>query len=429
MKVGLSGLNIQPLAKALDAETNKNTQTSSATQAAQTTPTKLLDAFDAPLANSLSNAFSIENRVLANSAPFSPKNRLMNSPGFQRLNPEQQKLALEALKTDPFSVTSIINLLNSKGFQSLSSNQKTQALVVCKAADAKGRAELVKLAYREINGKTALLNKDKDGNTLIRSLHLLATQPLHADFAKEKVSRKDLLYGVMQEAADPYQVNQGSHGTCTVTAMQYMLCKQNPAEYVRIMQGITSTSGKTKLRDGSTLRLSPECIKPDDNIFRSTSERIFQASMMDFSNGSLSYNNADDSQPKGKSGLNKDEQKKGLEALFGKKFKHKDGKGFLGLWTNKTAVVNELEKRGKKGQETYVRMHWGDGKKDGHAVVVYKVENGRVYFRNPWGEQSEKEDGKIYNNPPRRMEDKAKGLESMSISDFKKWFKGCFIPS
>ena len=53
--------------------------------------------------------------------------------------------------------------------------------------------------------------------------------------------------------------------------------------------------------------------------------------------------------------------------------------------------------------------------KKGHAVSVVKIENGRVYFRNPDANKSEKS-----NVPGARVEDPKAGIDSMSIEDFKK---------
>jgi len=95
---------------------------------------------------------------------------------------------------------------------------KQSTLEVFRSSGTKGRAELVTLADRQVNGKSALLDVDKNGKALLSGLYSLATQPLHSDIEKASgVTRKNLLYSVMKEAANPGKVNQGSHGTCTVS--------------------------------------------------------------------------------------------------------------------------------------------------------------------------------------------------------------------
>jgi|GEM_PF-1882100 len=371
--------------------------------------------------------------------------KLTNAPGFQQLNASQQQQALQAFNVDPTSVSStnkLISLLNglkpeertstlnnlnallgSQGFQSLSAGEKALALDVFNATDATGRNELVTLANRQINGKSALLDVDKDGNSLLRNLHGLSTQKLNAEFGNVSFSRAQLIGSIIQEAAKPGEVNQGSHGTCTVTSMQYMLCTQNPAEYVRIMQGITSASGKVTLRGGDILELNPGCVGEDSNKKRSHSERIFQASMMDFCNGADAYNNQQDKNTwsflfvsHSYGGLHTGQEKKGLEALFGQGFK-----------VETKNVVGLLTERSQQGKPTYIDMHWGENQSGGHAVVVTEVKDGRVYIRNPWGSYAP--NGSTQTNPPRRIEDRALGLESMSIADFEKWVMGCYLPS
>ena len=86
-------------------------------------------------------------------------------------------------------------------------------------------------------------------------------------------------------------------------------------------------------------------------------------------------------------------------------------------------VLKLIEKR--EPETTYLRMHWGEDKSGGHAVVGVKVENERVYFRNPWGGSGA--DGDLKSNPPRRIEDSTTGLESMTVADFKKWVRGALI--
>src|SRR5262249_27888294 len=72
---------------------------------------------------------------------------------------------------------------------------------------------------------------------------------------------------------------------------------------------------------------------------------------------------------------------------------------------------------------TLVDLRWGDS---GHAVVVTRIENDRVYFRNPWGEVKDVKDGYNYPDPPRRLEDAKNDIESMPFSDSKAHLKNVF---
>jgi hypothetical protein len=65
----------------------------------------------------------------------------------------------------------------------------------------------------------------------------------------------------------------------------------------------------------------------------------------------------------------------------------------------------------------YARLSWDDN--SGHAVQILKIENDRVYFRNPWGGSHYASGvGHGQSGPQRRVEDGANGIESISTSDF-----------
>jgi hypothetical protein len=87
------------------------------------------------------------------------------------------------------------------------------------------------------------------------------------------------------------------------------------------------------------------------------------------------------------------------------------------------SLLEALKQR--SGQQTQMGLQWGS--LGVHAVVAEKVENERVYFRNPWGPSVDPA-GTTYTTPPRRMEDPTVGLESMSVADFKNLIANLFIP-
>jgi hypothetical protein len=348
------------------------------------------------------------------------RTKLMGSSGYQKLSLGEKAQALYTFGANPASDTStkqLVSLLENNNFQSLSSAQKSQALKVFKESSPYGKTELLSLANREVNGKSALLDTDKNGKTLLGSLHRLAARPLgaenptlRAEFKKAGITQQGMLDNIMLETASPGEINQDNKGTCTVTSMQYMLSQQNPAEYARIMQGLVS-KGEVELRGGNEpLKISPGSIERDDAYARSSASRIFQSAMMDLSNGKDDYDNKTDrsTTPLGKisyRGLIPSQMIAGMEALFGGKFK------------NETSNLQDVS---AYPTPVLVGMKWSQhGDKHGrHAVILEKVEDGRVYLRNPWGPQPEKANGSELQNPPRRMENNETGLESMSIADF-----------
>lgn len=160
----------------------------------------------------------------------------------------------------------------------------------------------------------------------------------------------------------------------------------------------------------------------DGNNRRSDSERIFQAAMMEFGNGSYNYDNKKDKNLATGvlgwfgikyGGLTSGDQEKAMKALF--------GTGVV-VRNSKNTIVKELKNRA--GQLTYVTLEWGSGS---HAVVADKIENGRVYFRNPWGSYAAT--GSEQKNPTRRIEDSSLGLESMTLAEFEKCVEQCYLPT
>ncbi|MFT3711173.1 MAG: hypothetical protein QM817_26385 [Archangium sp.] len=320
---------------------------------------------------------------------------------------------------DPARVSDLSALLVQPEFKSLEPRQKAYALDVFDQANAQGRKSLSTLLKRQVDGKSAALDTDSKGVTLIERMSFLARGGMDLRFESASVTRSSLVSSILQEVATPGQINQSNHSTCTVTSMQYMLCNTDPAEYVRLMQGLVN-GGTVKTQSGVTLTRVPDSIANDTATNRSASERIFQSAMMELSNDTKSYSNVSDlnTTPKGdtNTGLWDSEEERGLEALFGHQFTNytgeKDRSG--------SEMLDKL--RGRSPGQTLTNFAWGTGQ---HAVVVTKLENGRVYFRNPWGPTNEKV-GTTKSDPARQIED-ANGLESMTEAEFIDKARNVFI--
>jgi hypothetical protein len=271
----------------------------------------------------------------------------------------------------------------------------------------------------------AFLDQDSRGATLIENLHHMATRDLSPYVMNTEGARQRLLSSVMQEAGKPGEIEQGHHGTCTVTTMQYMLCTQNPSEYIRIMDGL-STDGMAMLRNGKTLYRVNDSMKDDTNPLRSPSERLFQAAMMDYCNGDRRYSNELDQKSgmdydihrNGKktiASLNDGEVRYGLESLFGKTVTTiRDKEQGMRILEQRSQAASDGDRQAK------LCVFWKD-QPSTHSVVFEKIENGRVYIRDSSGlrdlRKGENVDGLI---PATRVEDPAAGIWSLSVEDFKK---------
>ncbi|MBI2378608.1 MAG: LysM peptidoglycan-binding domain-containing protein [Deltaproteobacteria bacterium] len=351
--------------------------------------------------------------------------KVSETPGYAKLSPAV-KQQVDGLATDKASGAVLAGLVNSKGFGQLDAGQQRKTLAVFKESDLGGRFALTGLMNKELNGKTVALDPDAQGNTLIDNLHRMATSPRDAEFAQHGVSKQGLLSSTIAESSRPGEINQSSKGTCTVTSMQQALTARNPAEYVRLMDGLTGPGGEVKLRNGDTLRRDAGSVAPDSATTRSPTERVFQAAMMEYSNGALrDYDNATDKNiirggAAGRwgskflgvkaetGGLNVHGMKRGFDGLFGTDSKLTTG--------NSSEMITRLE--GQKPNTALLSFRWSNNGADGHAVTFDRIENGRLYFRNPWGRNFDAA-GSSKDPPPRKIEDGFTGLESMSLAEAK----------
>ncbi len=314
------------------------------------------------------------------------------------------------------------SLIGSKNFQTLSDEAKAKALDVQEAVPQQSLHSFGKLFAGE-EGQAKIFDKDQKDNTLLDNLHGLSQKPLAGEFAKNGVSRADLLGDVVRETENPgASIAQHDRGTCTVTSLQYNLARRNPAEYARLMTGLSSPKGEVEMANGDTLKRDAGSEAPDSATKRSNSSRVFQSAMMEYANGDLFYDNKVDSHSRSDtgavvaeaeegertgSGLYDYEYDRANAALFGES-KLYQGKG--------SDMFEHLE--GVKPGEAVVALKWSENgdKHKYHAVSFEKIEDGRIYFRNPWG-KNHMAPGTQREPPPRLVEDGWQGLESMSLED------------
>jgi hypothetical protein len=204
--------------------------------------------------------------------------------------------------------------------------------------------------------------------------------------------------------------------------MTFNLALTNPAEYARIATDL-STNGVAMLA-GGVMIAPPSDAFAQDNSNRSVSERLFQSALMRYGRGGK-YTNADTGV-----GLDLDEQIKVLQALNGKGYKSVTHLPHVGGVFDRGEINADTKRELAAGRvPVYARLRWNGG---GHAVEITKIENGRVYFRNPWGAHIDGVStgvGGDYSrkNPPRRVEDPANGIESMSEQDYDRHLKSIVV--
>ena len=350
---------------------------------------------------------------------------------------KSKMLELAAAKgKSPEFMADLHGLSNNPKFEKLSPEERQKTLNVYGTATPEGRTALNGLLDKEVNGKPALLDKAKDGTTALDNLDRFANSNLDkrlTSFGKPEDKSK-VLSGLLQEMNAPAQtINQGDRGTCTVTSMTHRVADKNPGEYSRLVTDL-ATKGEAKLTNGDTIKPPADGFM-EDRGGRTTSERLLQSALMNYARPGEGYQNwnpgkdgtrgtpddgfSDPTNPSSRSldgyppnggGLTYDDNMKVLKGLHGKDFnRHTDD------------LLNRTKKEIDAGRgPVFTGVAWDGGM---HAVEITKVENGRVYYRNPWGPDGVgKTDAAdvtgLDRKPPRRVEDGANGVESMRVEDY-----------
>ncbi len=137
-----------------------------------------------------------------------------------------------------------------------------------------------------------LQSTDAYDGTLLHNLDTLATQPLNPEIVGQggnETLRQSLVDSTLADLAAPTaNVTQNGANTCASTTVQIALARDEPAEYVRLLSGLTGEDGRVDMRGGGTLGLQNESFD-DGGIVgaqgRTPSEVIFQGAAMEFANG------------------------------------------------------------------------------------------------------------------------------------------------
>ena len=195
------------------------------------------------------------------------------------------RLALQATVSKPESKSAKVveNVVTSSLWKGLSAADKGSLAKVMSAAGEKGL-----VALGAVLEGTPEISKfaDRDGKTIFADLAELASQPLNAALYSGTTKQK-ILDEVLLQVANPDRVEQGSAPTCTVTSMQFELARDETAEYVRLMAGLTGPQGSVEMRGGGALKLEPETLLALDK--RQGSQAIFQTAAMEYGNGGDHY--------------------------------------------------------------------------------------------------------------------------------------------
>lgn len=273
--------------------------------------------------------------------------------------------------------------------------------------------------FLKIMGNGRLTNRDRQGQTTLQHLDQLDRQKVPSQVDKPTAYRE-----LVANLAEPGIISQRDRGTCAPTSVEYQHSKNQPSDYARVVTGLLSEKGEVRMNNGDTLVRNASGLG-HDNSGRTSVDRIYQSSMMEYGNGDkLTYNNATDQHIKADGtvsheGMFSGEKQRSLHAVTGQ------AQEITGYDNNKTGIFGikrftlerDMQHELREGRNPSVSMVWdtNPGARDrNHALTVDRIDGDYVYLRNPWGVT---EDGKG-NGPPREVVPGQTGQVRMRKDDF-----------
>jgi hypothetical protein len=301
------------------------------------------------------------------------------------LSPSARSALFDTVATDgPRSDAArvIDNITQSSTWKRLTSAQKADLAGVISAATPEGVGYLGALVDQAPN---LLTEKDTKGATLLDNLSRVATQPLNASLYSQ-TSSSEMLTSLLRDVVNPNRIDQGDSDTCTVTSMQWELVNDAPAEYARLMAGLTGPNGQATMQGGGTLKLGAGDLEDNAQHGRTVTSALFQSAAMDDANGRDIYDPTTDRSTKADGsgtyhGLSPDQQTHILDQLFGIKYSVKN------LYNEQQGqqVLDSLKGFDASKQINRPVMIDLDEGSVNHTVTLEKVTADKVYFRDPYG--------------------------------------------
>lgn len=281
-----------------------------------------------------------------------------------------------------------IRPLREKNFAKLEADEQCAVLDIAikHSLAAEPIAELLKL--ETASGAPRLTTeRDSRGNTLLANLASFASATPHPDIKPTLSSNIDnarMVAELIKEITNPVRhVDQGSKGACAAASIQDILCRRQPAEYVRLVTGLL-VDKTVEMRGGSLTAVEGSYAKTigadsEKSDFRSLPERLFQSAVLHQGQNIGSYSYEGDTVKVGffdlGGGMTPDQSNKMLNKLFGReRYELVQGGG---------AKIHERLK--ENGQPALVSMKW---QKDHHALVYVRSDDQFVYLKDPNGEEA-----------------------------------------
>lgn len=249
------------------------------------------------------------------------------------------------------------------------------------------------------DGKPLLLSKDSKGNTVLDNLTTFTKATFHRDVTAAGITPTKALGDVLREINDAVaHVDQGNRGACAAASLQDLLCREQPAEFIRLVTGLM-VNKSVEMRGGTLTVAAGSLVPQKDKALgqpdlRSHSERIFQSALLDRVSSLGSYSYADDGSkldvPKSLfgnvagsllpgsialpfgGGMTSSQMVDAMAMVFGKdNYEYVSGRG--------SSVHGALK---RSGSPAVISMHWDGGL---HALVYVKSDDKFAYLKDPNG--------------------------------------------
>ena len=279
-----------------------------------------------------------------------------------------------ALLADPKTQRAAGYALKSNTFAALPADQRQKFIDVMAKSDAVG-VKLMAITCEKAGDLFA--ERASDGTTMLDSLDTMANS----------ANAKQFVNHTLADVLRPERIWQGDAPTCTVSTMQYELAKQKPAEYVRLMTGLT-VNGSVTLAGGGVMQTQVgdavlQSLLAKDH--RSPTEAIFQSAAMEYANGADTYNLA----TRASTGVDAQGDAKSYQGLYGDQIRTMVGDLFgIEYKTTKISTNDEaaaalatLNRSNVPNRPVLVDLVIDE--KSNHCVAFEGYANGMVTFRDP----------------------------------------------
>ena len=243
----------------------------------------------------------------------------------------------------------------------------------------------------------------------------------------DTIQLKDYLSCLVKNAADPNQINQGLHASCTGVAMMRDIARNDTAFFIHMGLQLAER-GYMENKKGEKAYINTTALKSalDDPKRQfdkcDISERIFAATLIGHGVGpDAKYDHQTGSSTGMMGGAN-------IEGLVGCTPSQYARIATFLKGEPQTVVEGEVAKATlmKLNQKSplLVDIRWSQSGKDAnHAILVTAIKDGRVYYENPHGSEVLDREG-----PLGRRSEGGKGLESMPVEEFMRRINRVVVP-